>query len=423
MLETPKALRLHIGLFGRRNVGKSSLLNALSGQTVAIVSDTPGTTTDPVEKVMELAPLGPVVWLDTAGLDDAGGLGEQRVERSLRAAQGVDLAIIVTADGLWGDCERELAARLRARRVPFMAVLNKVDAAPEAGGEEAAVRMLFPEAPAAFPVVSASALTGRGIDAVLDAVVGLARASAGEAEEARPLAADLIPAGGLALLVVPIDSGAPKGRLILPQVQTIRDILDGRGLCMVLTEEELASAFSRLREPPDLVICDSQVVRRVAAETPPATPLTTFSILMARLKGDLTELAAGAAAIRRLRPGDRVLVQEACSHHPQQDDIGRVKIPRLLEAQAGGALVFATAAGRTFAEPGTDCRLIVHCGGCALTRGQMLRRLEAAREAGVPMTNYGVAISCCQGVLERALGPFPQALVAYRKALSASPRD
>ena len=307
MLDAPKGLRLHIGLFGRRNVGKSSLLNALAAQSVSIVSDTPGPTTDPVEKTLEFAPLGPVVFLDTAGLDDEGELGTQRTERTLAVLPRTDMALVVTAENVWGHYEETIVSRLREQAIPVLVVMNKTESS-------VASKDRLPDAMRGLPMVCASAKTGEGLETIRRELV---RLSPGESLHKAQLVADLLPEKGVVILVVPIDSGAPKGRLILPQVQTIRDALDGHKLCLVVTEGELGVAFACLKEPPALVVCDSQVVRRVALETPQSVPLTTFSILMARLKGDLPLLAAGAAAIGNLKPGDSVLMMEACSHHPQ----------------------------------------------------------------------------------------------------------
>ncbi|MDE7240371.1 [FeFe] hydrogenase H-cluster maturation GTPase HydF [Desulfovibrio sp.] len=401
----PRGLRPHIALVGRRNAGKSALLNALAGQPVSIVSETPGTTTDPVAKTMELSPLGPVVLLDTAGIDDEGALGERRVERTKNALRGVDAALLVT-DGRWDAPERELAGLLAERQIPFVVVRNKADL------EHAEL----PEAETIHGALRVSALKGEGVGAV---VAALARILPEAALRQPPLLAGLMPAGGLAALVVPLDSGAPKGRLIQPQVQTIRDCLDGRASCLVTTPGEYAAMLERLAGPPDLVICDSQVVRETVAATPHHVPLTTFSILMARLKGDLAALAAGAAALEGLRPGDTVVIQEGCSHHPQADDIGRIKLPRLLRALAGGDVNVVMAAGAAFFAYPAQARAVIHCGGCVITRRQMLERMAEARARRLPMTNYGVALSLGQGVLERALSPFPEALAAYRAAREA----
>ena len=402
----PKGLRPHIALVGRRNAGKSALLNALAGQAVSIVSETPGTTTDPVAKTMELSPLGPVVLLDTAGIDDEGALGEQRVERTMNALRGVDAALLVTDADQWDAPERELAALLEERHIPFVVVRNKADLAPAQ----------LPESEGPLRV---SALRGEGVGAV---VAALARILPEAALQQPPLLAGLLPEGGLAVLVVPLDSGAPKGRLIQPQVQTIRDCLDGRASCLVTTPAEYAAMLERLAAAPDLVICDSQVVRETVAATPSDVPLTTFSILMARLKGDLAALAAGAAALAGLAPGDTVVIQEGCSHHPQADDIGRVKLPRLLRALAGGEVNVVMAAGTAFFAYPSEARAVIHCGGCVITRRQMLERMAEARARALPMTNYGVALSLGQGVLERALSPFPEALAAYRAAREAQER-
>lgn len=416
MSDARRPQRLHIGLFGRRNAGKSSLCNALCGQDAALVSPVPGTTTDPVEKVMELAPLGPVVLLDTPGLDDAGELGAQRVARSLRTLEEVDVALIVLENQLWGTPERDLAALLKEADVPFGIVCNCRDEAAEQ-----AARGLGPEGfalPASVPLAvcrldGGATTPADALDGVRELLVRLR-----PQEEEPPLLRDLLPPQGRLLLVCPQDGSAPRGRLIMPQVQAIRDALDGDALCLVATDKALGAALNSLREPPQLIVCDSQVIASVAAAVPPDVPLTTFSVLMARLKGDLPLLARGAAALRGLCPGDTVLVQEACSHHPQADDIGRVKIPRLLARLAGGELHCRLLAGRHWQDYDAVSRprAVVHCGGCTLSRRQMTRRLLTAQRAHLPMTNYGMAISLAQGVLERVLSPFPEALAAYREA-------
>ncbi len=382
------------------------------GQGASIVSDTPGTTTDPVEKTLELDPVGPVVFIDTAGIDDEGALGALRRERSERALDRTDVALLVT-DGAWGRDEEALEAAFAARKLPYLVVANKADLADGTPGGALSPTVRDALAGRGIAVVAASALLGQGLDAVRERIAMLAP----EHAIAQPhMLSDLVPPGGLVVLVVPIDLGAPKGRLILPQVQAIRDLLDGDQMCLVVKERELRAALERLSAPPDLVVCDSQVVLKAAADTPPGVPLTTFSILMARLKGDLVELARGAAAIERLEPGDRVLIAEACTHHPLADDIGRVKIPRWLRQYAGGDIEIDVAAGKELSEDMAAYALVVHCGGCVINRGNMLARLRAARRAGVPMTNYGLAISLTQGVLPRALGPFPAALDAFRAA-------
>ncbi len=408
MQDTPKGLRLHIGLFGKRNSGKSTLMNALIGQSVSIVSAHPGTTTDPVEKAYELAPLGAVVFIDTAGLDDEGELGALRVQKTRAVLERVDLALIVVDDGRVGTLERALIATLREQKTPFVVVFNKADLAQP---DKAQLIDL-----AADNVESAvvCAAQGSGIDLLKEAMFRQAPESG--LEDAR-LIGDLIGPGDVVVLVVPIDLGAPKGRLILPQVQTLRDILDSDATGMMVKERELPDALARLTAPPKLVVCDSQVVLKVAADTPREIPLTTFSILMARFKGDMIGLAEGAGAIERLQPGDRVLISEACSHHALADDIGRVKIPRWLRQFAGGNLEIDVKSGRDFPDDLSPYSLIIQCGGCTVTRRQMLARQYRAIRQCVPMTNYGMAISVVQGVLDRSLHCFPAALEAYRRAL------
>lgn len=411
MLETPKGLRLHIGIFGRRNSGKSTLMNALIGQSVSIVSAQPGTTTDPVEKTLELAPLGPVVFIDTAGLDDEGELGALRIEKTQAVLERVDVALVVVDAGAGGvsDTECELIASLQAAKTPFAVVFNKIDLAPPPADQLARL------AADTVDVVTISAAGLRGIDRVKEALFRQAPES--RIEEPR-LIGDLIAPGDLVVLVVPIDLGAPKGRLILPQVQTLRDILDSDAVGLMVKERELASALTRMTEKPKLVVCDSQVVNKVSADTPADIRMTTFSILMARFKGDMIGLAEGAGSISRLQPGDRVLIAEACSHHALADDIGRVKIPRWLRQYAGGHLDIEVRSGKDFPEDLSPYQLVVQCGGCTVTRKQVLVRQYRAAQQKVPMTNYGMAISVSQGVIERALECFPAALDAYWRGMA-----
>ena len=409
MLDTPKGLRLHIGIFGRRNSGKSTLMNALVGQSISIVSDQPGTTTDPVEKAYELLPLGPVVFIDTAGFDDVGALGELRVGKTREVLERVDIGMVVVgSDGL-GRFEMELIATLRDAGTPLVVLFNKSDLALPAPDQ---VGRLQGEG---IETVTISAAQSSGIDRVKEAL--FRQAPDGCIEEPR-LLGDLISRGDLVVLVVPIDLSAPKGRLILPQVQTLRDILDRDAIGVVVKERELTDTMSRLNARPALVVCDSQVVLKVAAETPPHIRVTTFSILMARFKGDMLGLADGAGAISRLRPGDRVLIAEACSHHSLADDIGRVKIPQWLRKFCGGDLNIDVKAGRDFPEDLTPYALVVQCGGCTVTRKQMLVRQYRAARQNVPMTNYGMAISVLQGVIERALECFPEAHDVYQRAVA-----
>ncbi|RBP00864.1 iron-only hydrogenase maturation protein HydF [Roseiarcus fermentans] len=413
MLDTPKSLRMHIGLFGRRNVGKSSLMNALLGFPMSIVSEVAGTTTDPVEKAIEMPPLGPVVLVDTAGVDDVGDLGALRSAKTREVLERVDIALVLSDETGLGPFERELIARLRARETPTLCVFNKSDLGGPSLDE---ARALVADAGEA---VAVSVTTGRNLDGLRESLIRLAPE---ERILEPPLVADLVPAGGLVVLVVPIDLGAPKGRLIPPQVQAIRETLDADATCLVVKERELTGALDMSGQAPSLVICDSQIVLKAAADTPPDIPLTTFSILMARLKADLVRLAEGAAVLHRLRPGDRVLVAEACTHGLICDDIGRVKIPRWLRQFAGGDLRIDFSGGKHFPEDVSQYRLIIQCGACMVTRRHMLSWLYRAERQGVPMTNYGLAISVVQGVLERSLEPFPEALSAYeaarRKALA-----
>jgi [FeFe] hydrogenase H-cluster maturation GTPase HydF len=411
MNKTPASLRLHIGLFGRTNVGKSSFLNMVAGQDVAITSPVPGTTTDVVEKPMELLPLGPVLFLDTAGLDDASALGAARTARTLAALERADVAVLLTEPGRWGDSEDRVAAAADERAIPLIVVFNKADTGAPSAAEQARAAAVTPYSLA----LSSTAAAGR--EGYRDAFKQTLLAAVPEgAMAAPPLMGDLVPAGAVTVLVVPIDLQAPRGRLILPQVQTIRDALDHDAATLVVKERELAHALSCLREPPALVICDSQVVQKVVADVPAEVPLTTFSILMARQRGDLALEAAAVGAIDTLRAGDRVLVAEACSHHPLQDDIGRVKIPRWVRQYTGADLDVETCAGRDFPADLGTYRLVIHCGACMLTRRDMRRRLALAAAAGVPLTNYGLCIAHVQGVLDRALGPFPGAREAYRAA-------
>ncbi|MGA2621224.1 MAG: [FeFe] hydrogenase H-cluster maturation GTPase HydF [Thermoguttaceae bacterium] len=406
MQSTPKSLRLHIGLFGRRNAGKSSLLNALTRQQVSIVSELAGTTTDPVEKPMELLPLGPVLFIDTAGIDDAGALGALRVEKTRQVLDRTEVGLIVADAGQWGPFEQGLLEELRSRHVPVIVVFNKADVArPPAS-------VIEPLDRGNIAWVQTVAVAGEGI---LDLREALVRSAPEEFLNPRTIVADLVPPGELAVLVVPIDLEAPKGRLIVPQVQTIRDLLDGDAYCMVVKERELREALERLRRPPALVVTDSQAFLKVAGDTPPGVKLTSFSILFARQKGDLAQFVHGAMAIDRLQPGARVLVAEACTHHPIGDDIGRVKIPRWLRQYVGGPLTIDTLAGRDFPDNLGDYQLVVHCGACMWNRREMLTRMLRCRRAGVPICNYGLTIAYTLGIFDRALEPFPDALEIYRQ--------
>jgi [FeFe] hydrogenase H-cluster maturation GTPase HydF len=406
MQSTPRGSRLHIAIFGRRNAGKSSLINALTNQEAALVSPVAGTTTDPVYKTMEILPLGPVVLIDTAGIDDEGELGKLRVKRSREVLNKTDLALLVVEAGSEaGRFERELIELCREKTLPVVGVLNKTDLRHEDTDTAKAFAGLLGSEP-----VQVSALTGRGITDLKIAIILSAPARWDE----QPIVGDLLDPGDLVVLVVPIDKAAPKGRLILPQVQTIRDILDHDAVSLVVKERELKQALRNLCEKPRLVITDSQAFLKAEADTPPDVLLTSFSILFARYKGDLETLAAGAVAIAQLQPGDRVLMAEACTHHRVEDDIGRVKLPRWLRQSAGGELHFDWSSGAGFPEKLDGYKLVVHCGACMINRREMLARIARAREAGVAIVNYGVAIAHLMGILPRALSPFP----AVRRMLS-----
>ncbi len=408
MQNTPKSLRLHITLFGRTNVGKSSLLNLLAGQDVSIVSPEPGTTTDLVEKPMELLPIGPIVLLDTAGLDDQTVLSTERLKKTEEAYHRTDVILLVCENNHFDAFERHVIERAADGGIPVIAVVNKTDIAPP----DATFLALLEEQTAAV-ITCAATDTQQREPLLAELKRALLEICPEDFLRPPPLVGDLLPAAGLAILIIPIDLQAPKGRLILPQVQTIRDTLDHDAAALVVKEREYAATLQRLNKPPDLVICDSQVVMKMVADTPPGIPCTTFSILLARLKGDLAKFARGAAAIDQLKSGDRILIAESCSHHAMEDDIGRVKIPRWLRQYTGADLTFESFAGRDFPANLCDYALVVQCGGCMNNRREMLSRIQRCEAANVPITNYGVCISQTQGVLRRVLSPFPSALDAY----------
>ncbi|MBI5609961.1 MAG: [FeFe] hydrogenase H-cluster maturation GTPase HydF [Deltaproteobacteria bacterium] len=406
MLGSPKNLRTHIGLFGRRNVGKSSLLNALVSTPVSLVSAEPGTTTDPVEKPMELLPIGPVLFIDTAGIDDYGALGELRVGRTRQVLDRVDIGVVVSVGGEWGPFERDLVAELQRRQVPVVAVLAQVDAVP------ADPQLLTDLHAQGLNPVAVSALHHHGLHELRLAL----QTAAGQELAERPLLADLVPPGKVCVLVVPVDKEAPKGRLILPQAQAARDLLDHGAIGLVVQDRELPLALAALREPPALVVTDSQAFGTVAQMVPPEVPLTSFSIVFARFEGDLPAMAKGALALDRLQPGDAVLLAEQCTHHPNDDDIARVKIPRWLDQKVGGPLRYEYLRGHQFPDDIGPYKVILHCGNCTGNRRELLARQRAAARQGVALTNFGVAIAHLKGILDRALAPFPQALQAVQQA-------
>jgi [FeFe] hydrogenase H-cluster maturation GTPase HydF len=395
MVRTPKGLRLHIGIFGRRNTGKSSILNALVKQDVSIVSQVPGTTTDPVEKVMELKPVGPVVFIDTAGVDDVGSLGRQRVGKTQKVIERTEMAVLVTDQ--WTDYETQLLKIFCDKNIPCVVAANKQDIRPNKLLERAA-----DQAGVEF-IASTNAKDGVGIDRLREMVT---TAAPQEFIESAPIIADLVKPNDIVLLVTPIDIEAPKGRLKMLQVHCMREILDKGASALVTKETELPNVLKKLAAPPALVVCDSQVFEKVAAIVDNAIPLTTFSILMARFKGDMIEMLKGVETIDTLKPGDKILIAEACTHHPIGEDIGRVQIPQLLEKAAGGLLQIDVLSGHDFPQDISGYKLIIHCGACVFNRKEMLTRIEKAKSANVPITNYGLLITCCNGLLERATRPF-----------------
>lgn len=389
MSETPSGERTHIAFFGRRNVGKSSLINAFTGQDLSVVSETAGTTTDVVYKAMELLPLGPVVLCDTPGLDDTGELGEKRIEKARQVMRRTDIAIVV-ADGTAppGRTERDLISEFERREIPWLLVYNKEDMAEKLPGKTGDGER----------ILRVSAKTGFHIRELKERVAAMLP----ERDEERPLVEDLLSAGDTVVLVVPLDAGAPKGRLILPQQQVIRGVLEAGASALVCRDTELGETLGKLTAPPKLVITDSQVFDRVNSIVPETVPLTSFSILMARYKGDLNLLAEGASAVERLRDGDRVLICEGCTHHRQCGDIGTVKLPNLIRRHTKAEPEFSFTSGTEFPTDLSSYRLVVHCGGCMLNRREMQYRLACCRKQGVPVTNYGVLIAYLNGILERA---------------------
>jgi len=409
MNATPMANRFAIGLFGRRNAGKSSLINAVTGQPVAVTSDVPGTTTDPVYKAMELLPLGPVVLIDTAGLDDTGELGALRVEKTYEVLRKCSLAVVVADAGSgFTALELEFIEQLKKRKIPSVCVLNKCDSGTPSEAELERLRT-----PAGVPLVCASTMTGLGIEEIKKQIV----ANSGFEDIEPALVGDLIRPGDVAVLVTPIDKAAPKGRLILPQQQTIRDIIESDAVAVVTKEHELKLTLERLNAPPAIVITDSQAFLKVSADTPPDIPMTSFSILFARQKADLAEMVRGIKRIERLKAGDKVLIVEGCTHHRQSDDIGKVKIPRWIRQIAGGEIQFEWASGAGFPKELSGYAAIVHCGGCMLGRREMHYRVDKALEQGVSVTNYGLLIAYVLGILPRALKPFPAASLVLEEEI------
>ena len=386
---TPSGERVHIGFFGRRNAGKSSVVNAFTNQQISVVSDVKGTTTDPVTKAMELLPLGPVMIIDTPGFDDEGSLGAERVKRTKQVLNRVDIAVLVV-DGTVGKtaADMELTAIFEQKKIPYLVAYNKSDLT---GQQEYADGL------------AVSALTRENINSLKETVARLVKSE----DDGRKICADLVETGDIAVLVVPIDKAAPKGRLILPQQQTIRDLLDAGAAALVVRDTELAELLRSLGKKPSVVITDSQAFAKVKDIVPEDIRLTSFSILMARYKGFLATAVAGAAAIERLRDGDRVLISEGCTHHRQCDDIGTVKLPNWLRKYTGKDITIETSSGKGFPEDLSPYKLVIHCGGCMLNEREMRYRRQFAEDSGVPFTNYGTAIAYMNGILKRTLSVFP----------------
>ncbi|MBY9078463.1 [FeFe] hydrogenase H-cluster maturation GTPase HydF [Paenibacillus sp. HN-1] len=413
MNNTPRGERPHIAVFGRCNAGKSSVINALAGQPISIVSPVSGTTTDPVFQPMELLPVGPVVLIDTAGMDDTGELGRQRVQRSMGILDRTDLALLVVdAAAEAGEIEQELMKTMADKGIPAIVLLNKADLLKGGGIEEAGgLAAASIAARLGVSPIPVSASTGAGIGELKKRIISVLSAE----EDRYRIVGDLLQPGDTAVLVVPIDKAAPKGRLILPQQQTIRDILECDASAVVTKEQELRHTLDSLGKKPSLVITDSQAFLKAEADTPRDVPLTSFSILFARYKGDLPSLVGGVKAIARLRDGDRVLIAEACSHHRQSDDIGTVKIPRWLRENTGRQLRIEHVSGHDFPADLEQYALIIHCGACMLNRRVMQGRIAEAQSAGVPIVNYGVFIAYVQGVFPRAIEMFPSAMMAWEQ--------
>jgi len=405
MNKAPKSLRFHIGLFGRANVGKSSFLNMVAGQDVAITSPVPGTTTDVVEKTMELLPLGPVVFFDTAGLDDKSVLSELRIKKTKKVFERADAIVLLTEPDIWSEYEDSILEEAAAKNIPLIIAINKIDRknpSPEF------INIVKLKTGRYFSCTSldlkkrdiyVNILKKLLIEVCPDDFLNPAR-----------LIGDLMPANGLAILIIPIDKEAPKGRIILPQVQVIRDALDSGCSTLVVKESEYRQTLNKLKVTPDIVVCDSQVVGKMVEDSPKDFKCTTFSILLARFKGDLNELVKGAAAINKLKPSDKVLIAESCSHHAIEDDIGRIKIPKWLGEYLGFKVKIDVCSGKDYPENLKDYKVIIHCGGCMMNKREMFFRIQKAKEQAVAITNYGVAISLLQGVLGRVLSPFPDAL-------------
>ena len=398
MQGTPKANRLHIGIFGKRNAGKSSLINRLTQQDISIVSPTAGTTTDPVEKTMEFLPLGPVVFIDTAGIDDIGNLGSQRIEKTKKIYDRTDIAIIICDNNGWDEYETELFNEFKTRNIPTIAVINKNDVETISDQDLENIKQCVPNA------IKTSLKTDKGIvEKIKEQLINICP---DDFITPPSLLGDIVKPKDTVILVVPIDKEAPKGRLILPQVQVLRDLLDNRCKAFVTQDTELKQTLEELNRPPRLVITDSQAFSSVSKDVPEDVELTSFSIIFARIKGDLKEFYQGAKQIDKLQDNDKVLICESCTHHQIEDDIARVKIPKLLTKKTGKNLEFVYHSGHDFPQDLEQYSLLIHCGACMTNRKEVLSRIMKCQKANLPISNYGIVISYCLGILERALKPF-----------------
>ncbi len=398
MITTPKANRLHIGIFGKRNAGKSSLINSLVNQDISIVSEVAGTTTDPVEKTMEFLPLGPVVFIDTAGVDDKGALGEQRIEKTKKIFDRTDIAIIICDSEGWDDYEIALYKEFELRNIPVLAIVNKQDQRKICKNKLDEIKKYIKE-----PLLT-SLIEGREV--IYRLKTQLVNICPDEFITPPSILGDIVSQGDTVVLVIPVDKEAPKGRLILPQVQVLRDLLDNRCKAFVTQESELKESIAELKSKPKIVITDSQAFEKVWKDVPQDISLTSFSIVFARMKGDLKEFYNGAKQIEHLKDKDKILICESCSHHQIEDDIARVKIPKWLKKKSGKELEFVYHSGHDFPENLDDYALLIHCGACMTNKREVLSRIMKCKQANLPVTNYGIAIAHCLGILERAVKPF-----------------
>ena len=405
MQNTPKSLRLQIAIFGRTNAGKSSFLNLVTGQQTAITSPQAGTTTDVVAKAQELPPLGPVLWLDTAGYDDNTPLSAERLKATEKTFERADIAVLICLGDKIEAPEQQIIEKLQQHNIPLIKVYNQADKHKITQTDGI--------------IVNSTDLSQR--DKILNELTSaLIKLCPEDYISPQPLLGDLLPPLSTAIMIIPIDYEAPKGRLILPQVMAIRDCLDHNQNIIITKEDNYRKVLGNMITPPSLVVCDSQIVDQMVAQTPPDIPCTTFSILMARFKGDLQKMVEGAAMISQLQDNDKVLIAESCTHHAVDDDIGRVKIPNLLKMKTGKNLHIDHVSGCDFATNLSEYKLVIQCGGCTINRRQMLYRIQQCQAQGVAITNYGVCISELKGVLERALSPFPEVLKTYRKTKNLS---